>query len=808
MTVRSMASQPPGEDKHPDGELLRRLQHYERWVRMLDGQIRVLERERQKLSAVVNHTDAGFLVFDPELRVVWANAVASEAGAGGDTPTAMIGKACHEVLCGSDAPCDDCPAAATFCTSAVAHHEVSRDSGEGKRTLYATSMPVLSPRGEVDQTMVMVQDVSDLTVLRRSEQLIRASEGRLRVLVSQMPAILWSTDRDLRFTSSVGAGLAHIALTANEVVGKTLQEYFGTDDPGALPIVTHLRALRGEPSTYEMDWKGRTFHSHVEPLYDASRQIVGTIGAAIDLTDRKSAELALKRSEARKDAVVRTALDAVIGMSHDGLVTEFNPAAETMFGWSRNEAIGKPLAELIIPERMRSAHAAGLDRIGAGGPAHVIGRRIESTGVRKDGVEFPVEIAITRVPMDGEPVFTGYIRDLSERKCAEERLRLSEEQLRQSQKLEAIGTLAGGVAHDFNNMLTAILGYTALLKRGVESAESVARAADVIEKAAQRGAALTRQLLGFARKGKNQTVAVDLDATIKDVLELLSRTIDKKIRIRHEAVGARPLVAGDPSQIEQVILNLAVNARDAMPDGGELSFAVSEAMLDASGSERYPGTQPGPHWRLRIADTGCGIPEEIIGRIFEPFFTTKERDKGTGMGLAMVYGIVQNHGGGIRVESAVGAGTTVEILLPRSVEAATEMPAAAVAGVPGQGRILVVDDEEAVRDVTADLLRELGYDVATAIDGQDAVEYYTRHAAEIDLILVDLVMPRMGGRECFRALKALNPRVRTVLCTGYGFNIAAQELLDEGMLDFLSKPYDFGRLSSVVSRTLAKTGRS
>ncbi|HEX4826116.1 MAG TPA: PAS domain S-box protein [Candidatus Polarisedimenticolaceae bacterium] len=785
-----MASPSSPETTKSDGELLRRLQHYERWVRMLDGQIRVLERERQKLSAVVNHTDAGFLVFDPSLCVVWANAVASEGRAGCVTPAAMVGKACHEVLCGSAATCADCPAASTFRTRTVAHHEMAKPGDEGNRTLYATSMPVLSPRGEVDQTMVMVQDISDLTVLRRSEQLIRESEGRLRVLVSQMPAILWSTDRDLRFTSSVGAGLGHLELKANEVVGKTLQEYFGTGDPRALPIATHLRALGGEPSTYEMDWKGRTFHSHVEPLYDAGRQIVGTIGAAIDLTDRKAAEEALKQSEARKDAVVRTALDAVIGMSHDGLVTEFNPAAEEMFGWSRDEAIDRPLDRLIA-------------RIG-NGPADVIGRRIETMALRKDGGEFPVEVAITRVPIVGPPVYTGYIRDLSERKCAEERLRLSEEQLRQSQKLEAIGTLAGGVAHDFNNMLTAILGYTALLKRGVESGESVTRAAEVIEKAAQRGAALTRQLLGFARKGKNQTVAVDLDATIREVLELLSRTIDKRIRIRHVPGGVSPIVSGDPSQIEQVILNLAVNARDAMPDGGELAFAIDETMLDGERAERYPGTQPGPHWRLRISDTGCGIPAEIVGRIFEPFFTTKDRDKGTGMGLAMVYGIVQNHGGGIRVESAVGAGTTVEILLPRGACALAETAAAADDGVRGHGRILVVDDEEAVRDVTADLLRELGYDVATAFDGQDAVEYYERHAAEIDLILIDLVMPRMGGRECFRALKALNPDVRTVLCTGYGFNIAAQELLDEGMTGFLSKPYDFGRLSSVVSRTLAK----
>jgi two-component system, cell cycle sensor histidine kinase and response regulator CckA len=671
--------------KAPPAEHSQELSRYERWVRMLDGQIRVLERERQKLSAVVNHADAGFLVFDRNLRVAWANDYA--AGQKSPSPANPIGKLCQEVLCRRDARCEDCPAAVPFATRAVAHLEMCQPKDGATRTLYTTAMPVLSPTGDVDQVMVMVQDISDLTVLRRSEGM-------------------------------------------------------------------------------------------------------------------------LKESEARKDAVVRTALDAVVGMSHDGLVTEFNPAAEAMFGYRRDEVMGKPLTDIIIPERLRDAHAQGLKRAGGHGDSQVIGKRVEMPALRRDGTEFPAELAITRVAVEGAPAYTGYIRDLTERKNAEERLRQSEEHLRQAHKMEAIGTLAGGVAHDFNNILTAILGYTALLKRGVGGDPDLTHAVDVIEKASQRGAGLTRQLLGFARKGKNQTIAVDLEATIGEVLELLNRTIDKSIRIVHIPSPVRSFVTGDPGQLEQVILNLAVNARDAMPGGGELTFAVEPKTLDADASRRYPGTSPGPHVRLSIADTGCGIPEEAMSRIFEPFFTTKEQGKGTGMGLAMVYGIVQNHGGGVHVESMVGQGTRVEIVLPRGEETPAAAHTLADSGVRGSGRILVVDDEEAVRDVTADLLRELGYHVSTAFDGLDAVEFYARHAEEIDLIIVDLVMPRMGGRECYRALKELNPDVRAVLCTGYGFNIAAQELLDEGMLDFISKPFEAGRLSSVVSRTLRASSKT
>jgi PAS domain S-box-containing protein len=775
----------------------------ERWARLLEGQIRVLERERQKLSAVVNHADAGFLVFDSRLRVVWASDFFASRLSAGAHSSDLSGKGCHEVLCRRDATCDTCPAAVPFGTRSVAHHELKLVIDGAQRTIYVTAMPILAPGGQVDQTMVMVQDVSDLEVLRSSEKRLRESEGRLSLLVGQMPAILWTVDRDLRFTSSVGAALGHLQLQPNEVVGRSLFEYFGTDDREALPIATHLRAIRGETVTYEMPWKGRTFHAHVQPLLDAEGSVIGAVGAALDVTDRKFAEEALKESEARKDAVLRTALDAVITMSHEGTITEFNPAAEAMFGYERAEVLGRPLAELIIPERFREAHEKGLARLVQHGDPKVVGRRIEIAALRRDGTEFPVEIAITRIPLAGAPTFTGYIRDLTERKQAEEKLRESEEQLRQSHKMEAIGTLAGGVAHDFNNILTAILGYAVLLKRGIDSRESAERAADIIEKAAQRGAALTRQLLGFARKGKNQTIPVDLAATIREVLELLDRTLEKHIRITQVGREGGLFVSGDPAQLQQVILNLAVNARDAMPDGGELMFAVESVRLDAEACRRCRGTKPGEHVRLTIKDTGCGIPDDAMARIFEPFFTTKERGKGTGMGLAMVYGIVENHGGGIRVESRVGYGTTFEIYLPRGEGAPLEAVLPVDTGVRGTGRILVVDDEEAVREVTADLLKDLGYDVATAVDGVDAVEYYTRHADEIDLILVDLVMPRMGGRECFRALKELNPAVRAVLCTGYGFNIAAQELLDEGILDFISKPFEPGRLSSVVSRSLS-----
>ena len=427
----------------------------------------------------------------------------------------------------------------------------------------------------------------------------------------------------------------------------------------------------------------------------------------------------------------------------------------------------------------------------------MLGRRIESVAIRKDGTEFPVELAITRIPLPGPPSFAGHIRDLTDRRQAEAEIRERDEQLRQSQRMEAIGTLAGGVAHDFNNILTAILGYTGMLKRTAPEVEGVAKAADIMEKAAKRGAMLTQQLLGFARKGKNESAAVDLSQIVEEVLGLLQRTIEKNIAIHRGSTHAQVVVVGDPGQLQQVVLNLAINARDAMPSGGELRLETSIVTLGEDECRKRPGTAPGRYARLAVTDSGCGIPEDVLGRIFEPFFTTKELGKGTGMGLAMVYGIIQNHGGAISVKSRVGLGTTFEILLPHVAEmAVAEPPRRVDQPTEGTGRVLIVDDEDGVREVAADLLSSLGYDVTTAADG------FRELSRDVDAVLLDLAMPGMDGRECFHALKAIDPHVKAILCTGYGFNVVAQQLLDEGMLAVIAKPYELSRLSDAVAQAI------
>jgi two-component system, cell cycle sensor histidine kinase and response regulator CckA len=400
------------------------------------------------------------------------------------------------------------------------------------------------------------------------------------------------------------------------------------------------------------------------------------------------------------------------------------------------------------------------------------------------------------------------IAGLVERTRAREQAEMLEERLRQTQNLKAIGTLAGGVAHDFNNLLTGILGYTWLLKQNADPTGEVYRAATVIENAAERAAELTRQLLGFARQGRHQEIELDLHALVREVTALLGRTFDRAIAIRHQLLAERSLLCGDPGQLHQALLNLAINARDAMPKGGELRFATEVISDQRVPRSAHPRLQAGDHLLLEVADSGSGIAAADLPHIFEPFFTTKAQGKGSGMGLAMVYGIVQDHAGAIEVHSQPGQGTTFRLYFPlldeqRALRAkdSSGRPAAS-APARGTGLVLVVDDEDLVRSMAKELLEELGYRVLTARDGIEGLEVYRESAQHVDLVLLDLVMPRMGGRECLRALQRLDPKVRVLLSSGWLGDEQERGAPLDGAAGFLPKPYQLAVLAAAVARAL------
>jgi PAS domain S-box-containing protein len=640
----------------------------------------------------------------------------------------------------------------------------------------------------------------DITRTKQTRDLLIAREEHLRLVVEQMPAILWTTDTRLRITSTLGAGLAAVNLRPEEVIGMSMLECLERDDVESTPIAAHLKAVRGESLSYEMEWKGRTFQVRVDPLRSASKRVVGTVGILVDVTDRKQAEEAQRRLV----AILEATPDFVAIAGQDGRLTYVNRAGREMLGLREGEDVaGRGLADLYPDD------GCGAALHGAVGAATERGVWSGETTFRgRDGRAVPVsQVMIAHGPPGGPVQFLSTVaRDISER----QRL---EEQCRQAQKMEAVGTLAGGVAHDFNNMLCVITGFTGFLLEGLPADSPLREFAREIEKAAERAAGLTRQLLAFSRKQMLAPRVLNLNALVADTEKMLRRLIGEDVELVTALDPALAPVRADPGQIEQVLMNLAVNARDAMPKGGRLTMRTADAALGADAVRGRPEVRPGPYVLLEVADTGCGMSPEVVARLFEPFFTTKEVGKGTGLGLATVYGIIKQSGGHIEVESAPGRGTTFRIYLPPcEVRESSAEPAARPAAAPGGAEtVLLAEDEEGVRSLAASVLRQKGYRVLEAENGEEALVASERHSGPIDLLLTDAVMPRLGGSELAKRLRAKRPQTRVLFMSGFTDSTLIRGGVTTGEVDCLLKPFGAEDLARAVRQALdtpppARTG--
>jgi nitrogen-specific signal transduction histidine kinase/CheY-like chemotaxis protein len=399
---------------------------------------------------------------------------------------------------------------------------------------------------------------------------------------------------------------------------------------------------------------------------------------------------------------------------------------------------------------------------------------------------------------DGEPVgIRGIVIDVTETKKLEA-------QLRQAHKMEAVGTLAGGIAHDFNNLLQAVQGYAELLLLRKTEMEPGYQELLEISRAAKRGGELTRQLLTFSRKVESRLRPTDLNRIVEDVRLLLERTIPKMIKIELQLTTNLNYVNADASQIEQILMNLAVNARDAMPDGGMLTIATSNVILEETDHYQQAEVTPGNYVLLRVADTGEGMDKSTLEHIFDPFFTTKEVGKGTGLGLAMVYGIVKSHGGHIACHSTLGEGTVFEVVLP-AVEPA-EKPSTTLTGSdePGGGHetVLLVEDDESLRELGEQILKMFGYTVISAADGERALQIYREDKAAIDLVILDLIMPGMGGEQCLQEILAINSQAKVIIASGYSASAEAEWAAAIGAKALVEKPYNVQQMLKVVREVL------
>ena len=503
-------------------------------------------------------------------------------------------------------------------------------------------------------------------------------------------------------------------------------------------------------------------------------------------------------SELRYRSVFESTLEGIIVVNAEtGLFLEANPAFQKMLGYSLEELRKRAIWELRDPDDQAAAKAAWLDVMGKGtGQGRVVPYRA------KDGHFVEAEFIAQVIEWGGKRVEIATIQDVTEK------LQL-EEQLRQSQKMEAIGTLAGGVAHDFNNLLGSILGYASFVKESLAPDSQERADVEVIERSARRGADLTRQLLAFAQGSQYDIKPLNINAQVREVMQLLTHTIDKSIAINAVLDEQIALVEGDEGQINQLLLNLCINACEAMPGGGYLTIRTQTLHLDAETARRELGkNSAGDYTLLTVSDTGHGMPPEIVERVFEPFFSTKKGRPGkkhSGLGLATVFGIVKAHDGIIRVESQIGEGTTFHVWFPANVNLRAEEENIAEPESPkGSETILVVDDEESLRDMLQRVLSNAGYEVQLVSSGTHAVDIVRRATDLFDLIILDIVMPGMNGLETFQKLKEINPAIRVLVASGYSDQGQAQDLLAAGAKDFIQKPFSFQEILSKVRTLLDK----
>ena len=632
---------------------------------------------------------------------------------------------------------------------------------------------------------------------KRMEEALRKSEEKYKNIVENIHEVIMLTQPD--------GIISYLSPACKEVLGHDPEDLMGKQPwiihPDDLELVKeiHYRALKGESGS-NLEYRIRTkngvvkwvSHSWKAILHNSKLQTL--VSAVRDITERKRAEEELKQSEEKYRNLIEHSNDAIY-LLYENKFEVINERFEKMFGVTQEEVrapdfdfiqLVAPKSRELVIERAKMI-AQGQE------PSH----RYEFSALTKDGKEVEVEVSVSYVPYRGGKATQGILRDITERKQLEA-------QLRQAQKMEAIGTLAGGIAHDFNNILTGISGYTQLAMAKLSPQHPLFEDLEKVEQAASRAAILTRQILAFSRRQVLEIKVLNLNKTIEDIMRFLRRIIGEHIDLNTVLAPELPSIKADPSAIEQILTNLCVNSRDAMPNGGELLIQSETVTLDEKYCEQHPWAAPGEFIMLLVSDTGIGMDDETLAHIFEPFFTTKEVGSGTGLGLAMVYGLVKQHNGFIDVDSELSRGTAFKIYFPINGEEEEKTPSrteeSEVSG--GKERILVAEDEDSVRSLIVELLEGYGYTVMSEGNGANALRVFQRVKDEIDLVILDAVMPLMGGREAYEIMKEQSSQTKFLFISGYSVNLLEKKfILDQGM-NLLKKPFTPNQLVAQVRQVL------
>jgi PAS domain S-box-containing protein len=641
--------------------------------------------------------------------------------------------------------------------------------------------------------------------------------------------------------AETAAQLASIIQSSHDaVIGKTLDQVITSWNPGAerlygytaaemtghhievlIPVADRAReavvlaaVARGERVEQYQTRRVRKDGTTVEvsltlsPIADRAGAIVGIATVARDVTERQ-------RADTRFRGLLEAAPDAMVCVDAGGRIALVNAQTERLFGYDRDELVGQPV-EMLVPDGVRDAHPGhGAGYVTDPRP-RPMGAGMQRAGRRRDGSTFPAEISLSTIDTDQGILVSAAVRDVTERQEIQaERERLStqadnmERQLHQSQRLESLGQLAGGVAHDFNNLLGVISNYAAFAGEEVAKEarsgrwQAVRDDIEQVQQAAERAAGLTHQLLAFARQEVIQPRVLNINDVVTSVDQLLIRTLGEHVELITDLAGDLNPVLADPGQIEQVMVNLAVNARDAMPGGGKLTIQTTNTDIDVTAAD-HAELSAGRYVAMKVSDTGTGIPKDVIDRVFEPFFTTKPKGEGSGLGLATVYGIITQAGGHVRIYSEPGLGTILTALLPVTEQAAGAGLPPPAAPQRGQGEtVLVVEDEAAMREVTRRILARNGYHVVAVASGHEALTALTRHLEHIDVLLTDVVMPHMQGRELANKIRILQPAARVAFMSGYTQGLLSSQGVLEPDVHLIEKPFSETTLLAKLREILA-----
>jgi two-component system cell cycle sensor histidine kinase/response regulator CckA len=628
-------------------------------------------------------------------------------------------------------------------------------------------------------------------------------EERYRLLFESNPVPMWLFDEEtLRFLAVNAAAVSQYGYSVDEFLGMSIEEIRPFED---LEKLRSTMANLPAGLMHSRGWHHRRKNGEIIQVESVSHTVEfdgrrARIVLVMDVTARMEAEAELDRSNAILSAVVDDSPLAIVISAPDLTINRWNRAAEKQFGWTAEEAIGRSLL-MLTPEDRRAEFDDQRKRMDEG----IIVSNFETQRLRKDGTMRDVNISMCALRSDGRLLgFVSIFSDFTERKRLEA-------QYRQAQKMEAVGQLAGGVAHDFNNLLTVIISYSQMLLSDIAD-DSTSRA-DVLEikRAAERAALLTKQLLAFSRQQVLRPQILDLNLVIGELEQMLRRLLREDIGIVLTLDPELGAVAADPGQIEQIVMNLVVNARDAMPSGGRLSIETSNVMFDSPYQLRASEAQlaAGAYVVIAVSDNGTGMPAQVQARIFEPFFTTKRTHEGTGLGLSTVYGIVKQSGGYITVYSEVGHGTTFKIYLPRvdaMADSQTSDDGTPMLAPRGGETVLIVEDDDALRTVACRALQQCGYEVLVACDGAEALAQCSRHEGGLHLVVTDMVMPEMSGVELAESIALRYPEVKVLLMSGYTRDETARRGIASERYAFLEKPFTPARLAARVRELL--DGRS